>query len=723
VAGDPSAAGAGGAPGGGPPGGGGDRCRGVTAAELAARDAWVARHLLADGAPPFAFRCGGRPSGDVLAAWRVTRETVDLPDGPGEAPRGGRTRHTAAYADPRSGLVARCEAVAYGAFPTVEWTLTLRNEGPDDSPLIEEVLGLDLALAPPAAAAAAADPGAVGVPAPGVLLHHATGSPARADDYRPLETVLRGAAEVRLAARGGRPSDTDLPYTNLEWPGGGVLVVVGWPGQWAATFARQADGGVRVRAGQEGTRLVLRPGEGIRAPLMVLQFYRTAPATGSGAAAGGGAPRDWITAQNVWRRWMLAFNVPRPGPGGPAPPPFLTASSSSQFHEMEGATEENQRRFVDAYLDNGVGLDYWWMDAGWYVSASGRWPETGTWEVDRRRFPDGLRAVADHAHARGVKTLVWFEPERVTAGSWLERTHPEWLLPAPGARSLLLDLGHPAARAWAIEHFGRLIAEQGVDLYRQDFNLPPLAHWRAADAAATATDGIERQGLAENRHVTGYLAFWDALRRRHPHLLIDACASGGRRNDLETLRRAIPLHVTDHDYTDVDARPALAYGLAHWIPVFGTMVCRRDAVDAYAVRSAVGSRLGLGFDVRHPDLDWAALRRLVEEWRATAPCLNGDFYPLTAHSTDGRDWIAFQHDRPEEGDGVVHVFRRRASPFVAARFPLRGLDPDARYRVSGTAPPGGEAAPSLPGRDLLEAGLPVTLTERPAALILRYRRV
>jgi alpha-galactosidase len=315
---------------------------------------------------------------------------------------------------------------------------------------------------------------------------------------------------------------------------------------------------------------------------------------------------------------------------------------------------------------------------------------------------------------------VWFEPERVAPGTWLDRTHPEWLLPAPGARSKLLDLGHPEALRWAISHFDRLIVEQGVDLYRQDFNMPPLEHWRAADEAASA-GGQDRYGLAEIRHVTGYLAYWDELRRRHPDLLIDTCASGGRRNDLETLRRSIPLHTTDHDYEDVTARQSLAYGLALWVPLYGTMVCRRDAVDTYAVRSAVGTRLGLGFDVRRPGLDWSLLRRLVQEWRAIAPLLSADVYPLTAHSTDRRDWIAFQHDRPEQGDGVVHVFRRDLSPYLSARFPLRGLDPGADYRVSdadGAAPP-----LEAPGRRLLGEGLPVALPQRPAAALFTYRRV
>ena len=64
------------------------------------------------------------------------------------------------------------------------------------------------------------------------------------------------------------------------------------------------------------------------------------------------------------------------------------------------------------------------MDAGWYPANETGWPKTGTWEVDTKRFPGGLRAISDHAHAKGVKTIVWFEPERVHAGTWLAENHP-----------------------------------------------------------------------------------------------------------------------------------------------------------------------------------------------------------------------------------------------------------------------------------------------------------
>ncbi|MCB9784362.1 MAG: alpha-galactosidase [Candidatus Omnitrophica bacterium] len=215
-------------------------------------------------------------------------------------------------------------------------------------------------------------------------------------------------------------------------------------------------------------------------------------------------------------------------------------------------------------------IDYWWMDAGWYVGAAeNNWPFTGTWEVDRRphRFPNGLRAVSDHAHAKGVDIIVWFEPERVAEGTWLATEHPEWIL---GEKGGLLNLGNPEAWDWLVNHIDGIITDEGIDLYRQDFNIDPLPHWQANDTP-------DRVGITENKYVVGYLAYWDELLRRHPGLRIDSCASGGRRNDLETLRRAVPLLRSDYLFEPV-GQQCHTYGLSMWVPFYGTGYCPSNTV-------------------------------------------------------------------------------------------------------------------------------------------------
>ncbi len=347
--------------------------------------------------PFFSFTYGGKPSALLLPSWPLSRKSRAIDD--------RRTEHVLTYSEPCGALVVRCVAIEYRDFPTLEWTLYFKNAGTQDSPVLADIQALDLALERfPWPTSEMSE----------FRLHHQIGSPCQPNDYEPFVTRLEPKRAMRFAPPGGRPTDSVMPYFNVEMPTSeGLIAVVGWPGQWAATFERDAGAGLRIRAGQEKTHLVLHAGEEIRTPLVALQFWKG----------------DRIRSQNVWRRWMLAHNLPRPG--GKLPPVQLAACSSHQFGEMIHANTANQKLFVDRYVEEKLGLDYWWMDAGWYLNQTG-WPNTGTWEVDTKRFPGGLRAISDHAHAKGVKTIVWFEPERVTADTWLTKNHPEWILGGAG---------------------------------------------------------------------------------------------------------------------------------------------------------------------------------------------------------------------------------------------------------------------------------------------------
>lgn len=634
--------------------------------DLPLHDSSIARLLTTD--PPFAFNYDGKPSTELLRTWKVTRANRELD--------AARVEHTVTYTDAATGLEVRGVAVAHRDFPTVEWTVHFKNTGPADTPILSEIQALDLELRRAGGAE--------------FRLRHWTGSPCLPNDFEPLVTVLKPGAVKRITAAGGRPSNSDLPYFNLDWGSEGMIVVVGWPGQWAAQFVRNQGAGLRLVAGQEQTRLKLHPGESIRTPLMVLQFWQG----------------DWVRAQNLWRRWMLARNLPRAG--GRLPPVQMAACSSHQFGEMIHANTANQKLFIDRYLEEKLPLDYWWMDAGWYP-CDGSWPKTGTWEVDTNRFVGGLRPISDHARAKGVKTIVWFEPERVHAGTWLADQHPEWIL--GGRNGGLLNLGNPAARQWLTDHVDKLLTEQGIDLYRQDFNMDPLNYWRKNDAE-------DRQGITENHHVTGYLAYWDELRRRHPNLLIDSCASGGRRNDLETLRRAVPLLRSDYIMEPI-GNQGHTYGLSFWVPYQGTGT-GSGAISPYLLRSTMVTHFTACFDVRRKDLDYALIRRVLEQWRRYAPCYFGDYYPLTPYSLDPALWMAWQFDVPEKGEGMVQAFRRSQSVYETARFPLRGLAADDRYVVTNLDT--GEQQ-TLTGRELLEQGLRVSLPVQSSDVVLTYAKV
>jgi len=677
---------------------------------------WGSTHL--GKLPPFSFIYDGRFSGDFLKNWTFEQSSRALDD--------RRTERALNYTDPASGLNVRVVAVEYQDFPVVEWTIYFKNEGSSDTPIIENIRALDLKVTRrdlvkgSEASPSSANP----------LLHYNIGSPTRSDDYRPLVAELTPNSVKRVATSGGRPCNDHMPFFNLEWAGCGLIIAVGWPGQWAAEFSRKGSDEVRVCAGQEVTHFRLHPGEEVRSPLIAVQFYEG----------------DWIRGQNIWRRWIIADNMPRPA--GKLPSPQIAASTWLYFAPWGISNALAMKVFIDTYEARKIPIDAWWIDAGWYAcnfpetggkaeeetssppptgTAPGdpSWPNVGTWEPDPHRFPRGIREVSDHAHSKGLRTIVWFEPERVMPGTWLAENHPEWLLWLPDAtgdkkgeeKARLLNLSNPDALDWLINHIDKLITREGIDVYREDFNMDPLHFWRANEPE-------DRRGILEINYVTNHLAFWDELLRRHPGLLIDNCSSGCKRADLETMRRSVVFWRSDYtgDFvleggkSRVDANQCITYGIALWIPYFGA---GSTVIDPYRFHSHMSPSFVIDLDPRRGDLNIELLRRLIGQFKQVANYYFGDYYPLTDYSLENDVWMAWQFDCPEIGEGMVQVFRREKSPQEGGSFKLRGLQSDAFYTVTNLET--GESR-RLPGRTLMEEGLSVKIPNAPGSAIIAYRR-
>ena len=124
--------------------------------------------------------------------------------------------------------------------------------------------------------------------------------------------------------------------------------------------------------------------------------------------------------------------------------------------------------------------------------------------------------------------------------------------------------------------------------------------------------------------------------------------------------------------------------------------------------------------MRRKDLDYDLIRRVLGQWQQYAAYYFGDYYPLTPYSLDPTLWMAWQFDVPEKGEGMVQAFRRDESVYEAARFKLRGLDPGARYTVTNLD--SGESQ-TLTGRELLEKGLAVAITDQPGSAVITYAKL
>lgn len=644
--------------------------------DMAISRAWAGRFFASAADLPISFLLDGQAVRGIPAEWQPVSSKRRVDANLVETVFIG---HNA-----RTGLSVRVECTAYQDYPVVEWVAWLINVGHEATPLIRDVRALDSTFE-----------GAV------PMLYHCNGDFNSVEGYTPHETPLRAGEAIGFAPRGGRPCDGAFPYYRLTFERGGLSLAIGWPGQWVADFSGLADG-VHVQVGQEKTNLRLMPGERIRTPRVTILSWA------------GDASR----AVNLWRRWYLAHILPRPN--GHPMKPLLACCGTDEGEEFTAATEENQLRYMERFKQRGIDFDVWWIDAGWYPCTNKegerKWWITGTWEPDPARFPHGLKPVSDRAAQDNAALLVWFEPERVQPGTRLDVERPEWLLRAKGSDNSLLYLGNPACRQWLTDHVCRLIQDNGIRIYRQDHNFPPLEHWRQNEAR-------DRQGMNENLHVQGYLQFWDDLLARNPGLWIDSCSSGGRRNDLETLRRSVPLHYTDYGYGDHPVKLAFHHTLYEWIPYFKEATLSWDIegkgrfdhrIDSYSYHCGMAPMLFASLDIRRDDYDYALARKMIALWRrASDLILYGDYYPHTPFDRSAQAWVAWQFDCPETGRGFVQGIRYPASPEGTITIQLQGIRSEALYRFENAET--GETT-DIAAEDLLRSGFTLALPPRSGAI-------
>ena len=356
--------------------------------------------------------------------------------------------------------------------------------------------------------------------------------------------------------------------------------------------------------------------------------------------------------------------------------------------------------------------------AGWNEGAAdyahGRsWANTtGNWTIDSTRFPQGLKPVADAAHRVGAKFMVWFEPERVIKGTQWAVEHPEWMLDLPSEPDgtyLLFDLGNTEAREWLSHYIGDMIEQNGIDYYRQDFNMQPDKYWAAHDEPG-------RKGMKEIRHIEGLYAFWDYLLERFPGLLIDNCASGGRRIDLETIVRSAPLWRSDYyHYDDPDGYQGHTYGLNFFLPLHGTGILQ---TDKYSFRSSISSALIYNWKVTDNQGSFLDMQDRIDEFKSIRDYFYEDYYPLTGieRTTDADVWIAYQMHRPSDGTGIVVAFRRAACPDRSVTVALSGLEAGRSYRIVDTD---SGTTSILTGAELA-SGFEISSDESRASFLFRY---
>ena len=495
--------------------------------------------------------------------------------------------------------------------------------------------------------------------------------------FDPTDQVLEFTSHT------GQTSHNYFPYFNLEYGDGGAMLAIGWAGTWETKFTSDGERTVWTASAVNGLHLYLKPGEKIRTALFVVAPY---------------TKRNGYFATNYWRDWFVTYNLPRADAKGTALEPFSTVwleLDTGKEHSDGSIAEDHTtwRPSMEKLLAEDLHFDYRWLDAGWYIAPDGHsalphkeghdwWHTVGTWEVDPAKWPkDSLRESTDFARAHGMKTLVWFEPERVTYVDDLVKNYgydPAWAIALEGHHGVSNNIGDPACRAWTTERICNMIRKNGVDMYREDHNFRSAYLWRYLDTL----EGDDRRGITELHVIEGHYKMWDDIIACTLSLggcgFVDSCASGGGRNDLESLRRGVPLLRSDSDRCAISHRLSMTTAFCNWIPFNGVSGIEdnrsRDAfalaaADLYSARASYLPALNISKlrPTQDPDTDFEFYRKVMGEWARVSPYLLKEFYVLTPWhreidrtrhgGVDTVDYTVFCYFDPEREKGVLFGFR------------------------------------------------------------------
>ena len=507
-----------------------------------------------------------------------------------------------------------------------------------------------------------------------------------------LEGQTRGFKNLH-----SRSSDGRMPFFDVHAGGSGAIVAIGWTGGWRADFAN-INNDIHIKTGLQNAKFYLKNREKIRtSSILIMEYsecddksndFRKLIKENFSHKACTKAEREGIMATELW---------------GSLP------------------TEEMIKR-INEFKKYCVEFEDVWIDAGWYgegeigpTAFSPGWSEqTGDWRINTDVHKNALCDVRDAANEAGMNIMLWFEPERAVEGTPMTLVHPEWFLKSKDDNgsidsNVILYYGNDEAIEYIYKIVSDNIEKLKLSCFRQDFNVPLTRYFEQNDEE-------KRNGITEIKHITGMYRLWDRLLERYPHLLIDNCSSGGRRIDIETLKRSIPFFRSDYQ-CNFNANPNVLQthnsNISFYLPYNGCT--NKTNADTYAIRSSYASSWGGAFynaifqSMTEEDFAWAA--NICREYKSIRKYFSQNFYNHGSCSVDDTAWCIWQYHDKKSDSGIVMAFRRENSPCEKATIELKGVSAGKTYRCINV---------DTKEEFSIEYKLKIALYEKRSCVILRY---
>lgn len=339
-----------------------------------------------------------------------------------------------------------------------------------------------------------------------------------------------------------------------------------------------------------------------------------------------------------------------------------------------------------------VGVEMMVMDDGWFGERNDDFRGLGDWDVNEKKLPGGLSALAERIEALGMKFGLWVEPEMVNEDSKLYRLHPDWAFKIPGREGtrsrhqLVLDLSRKEVRDYILTNLRNTLSSAHISYVKWDMN-------RSLTDVFSLSLPSDQQGEVYHRYVLGVYEILEALHQEFPHILIEGCSGGGGRFDCGMLHYTPQIWCSDN--TDAIERLRIQYGTSFCYPC-STMGAHVSAVPngmtrrcvPLHTRGVVAEAGTFGYELDLNELSEEELAEVPQQiahfkknWKLVT---KGTYYRL-GNPFEEAPFYGWMHVSEDQTRALASVVTGvgHANP-IRGILRMKGLDPNRDYKVNGT---------------------------------------
>lgn len=335
-----------------------------------------------------------------------------------------------------------------------------------------------------------------------------------------------------------------------------------------------------------------------------------------------------------------------------------------------------------AEIASRMGVELFVMDDGWFGKRNDDKAGLGDWFVNKDKFPNGLDELIDNVNNLGMDFGIWVEPEMVNPDSDLYRAHPDWAYHfehrnADELRNqLVLNMTRKDVQDYIFDCLDKLLANHNIKYIKWDMNRP---------FSQVGAENLENPKMYSYLHTAAVYKIVDELKKRHPSVQFESCASGGGRCDLGAISHYDQVWTSDN--TDAIDRMTIqkGYSLLHPIKTMRAWVTDISGINKpcsldFRFNIAMQGSLGIGGNLLNYSADDLEIcKKNIAFYKKIRSLVQfGDLYRILDIEQD--EVLCNEYVSADKNESVVFI-AANGTRFYKKKFNLRfaGLDEHKTY--------------------------------------------